>query len=123
MRVGHLQRGARQRDLAHETAVRDFQAPDDGVAIAEGPRDMSRVAQLAERYGGKTRAVLKLGGRAAILLTASVFNLFSWMLAAVITLFGFCSSCKRAAERATERWIRRRKARAAACRPSALAAA
>jgi hypothetical protein len=35
------------------------------------------------------------------------------MLAAVMTLFGFCSSCKRTAERATERWIARRKARAA----------
>jgi hypothetical protein len=86
------------------------QAALDGLKIAEGPRDMSRIAQLAERYGGKTRAVLKLGGRAAILLTASVFNLFSWMLAAVMTLFGFCSSCKRTAERVTERLIRRRKA-------------
>jgi hypothetical protein len=88
------------------------QAALDGLKLAEGPRDMSRIAQLAERYGGKTRAVLKLGGRAAILLTASMFNLFSWMLAAIMTLFGFCSSCKRAAERATERAIRRRKARA-----------
>jgi hypothetical protein len=74
---------------------------------------MSRIAQLAEKYGGKTRAVLKLGGRAAIMLTAGAFNLFSWMLAAVMTLFGFCSSCKRTAERVTERLIRRRKERAA----------
>jgi hypothetical protein len=85
----------------------------DGLKLAEGPKDMSRIAKLAEKYGGKTRAVLKLGGRAAILLSASVFNLFSWMLAAVMTLFGFCSSCKRTAERATERWIVRRKSRAA----------
>jgi hypothetical protein len=89
------------------------QAALDGLKIAEGPKDMSRIAQLAERYGGKTRAVLKLGGRAAIMLTASMFSLFSWMLAAIMTLFGFCSSCKRTAERVTERMIRRRKARAA----------
>jgi hypothetical protein len=34
-------------------------------------------------------------------------------LAAIMTLFGFCSSCKRTAERVTERLILRRKARAA----------
>jgi hypothetical protein len=89
------------------------QAALDGLKIAEGPRDMSRIAKLAERYGGKTRAVLKLGGRAAIMLTVGAFNLFSWMLAAIMTLLGFCSSCKRTAERATERLILRRRARAA----------
>jgi hypothetical protein len=98
------------------------QAALDGLKIAEGPRDMSRVAKLAERYGGKTRAVLKLGGRAAIMLTIGAVNLFSWMLAAIMTLLGFCSSCKRTAERATERLILRRKARAARQR-LALAAA
>jgi hypothetical protein len=100
-------------DVGRVQAKAGTQAALDGLAIAEGPRDMSRIARVAEQYGGKTRAVLKLGGRAAILLTASVFNLFSWMLAAVMTLFGFCSSCKRTAERATERWIARRKARVA----------
>jgi hypothetical protein len=83
---------------------------------------MSRIAKLSERYGGKTRAVLKLGGRAAIMLTAGMLNLFSWLLTAAMTLFGFFSSCKRAAERATERWIARRKARALRRQP-ALAAA
>ena len=87
------------------------QAALDGLKLAEGPRDVSRVAKVAEKYGGKTRAVLKLGGRAAILLTASAFNLFSWMLAAILTVFGFCSSCKRTAERATERYVLRRKVR------------
>jgi hypothetical protein len=110
-------------DVGRVQAKAGTQAALDGLKIAEVPRDMSRIAQLAEKYGGKTRAVLKLGGRAAIMLTAGVFNLFSWMLAAVVTLFGFCSSCKRTAERATERWIRRRKSRAAARRQSALAAA
>ena len=109
-------------DVGRVQAKAGTQAALDGLKLAEGPKDMSRIAKLAEKYGGKTRAVLKLGGRAAILLTVSVFNLFSWMLAAVMTLFGFCSSCKRTAERATERWIARRKARAAR-RQSAFAAA
>ena len=95
----------------------------DGLKLAEGPRDMSRIAQLAEKYGNKTRAVLKLGGRAAIWLTMSTLSLFSWMLAAVTTLLGFCASCKRTAERATERWIARRKIRAARAQAALAAAA
>ena len=83
---------------------------------------MSRIAKVAEKYGNKTRAVLKIGGRAAIWLTLSTFNLFSWLLAAAMTVLGFCASCKRSAERATERWIRFRKARALR-RQMALAAA
>jgi hypothetical protein len=110
-------------DVGRVQAKAGTQAALDGLKIAESPRDMSRIAQLAEKYGGKTRAVLKLGGRAAIMLTTSAFSLFSWMVAAVMTLFGFCSACKRTVERATERWIRHRKARAAALRQSALAAA
>jgi hypothetical protein len=100
-------------DVGRVQARAGTQAALDGLKVAEGPKDMSRIAKLAEKYGGKTRAVLKLGGRAAIMLTAGAFNLFSWMLAAVMTLFGFCSSCKRTAERVTERLIRRRKERAA----------
>ena len=110
-------------DVGRVQAKAGTQAALEGLKIAEGPRDMSRIAQLSEKYGGKTRAVLKLGGRAAIMLTVSVFNLFSWMLAAVMTLFGFCASCKRTVERATERWIRHRKARAAAHRQAAFATA
>jgi hypothetical protein len=86
----------------------------DGLKIAEGPKDMSRIARLAEKYGGKTRAVLKLGGRAAIMLTMGAVHLASWVFSAILTLFGFCASCKRAAERATERYLLRRKARALA---------
>jgi hypothetical protein len=114
-------------DVGRVQAKAGTQAALDGLKLAEGPKDMSRIAQLAEKYGGKTRAVLKLGGRAAIMLTVGAFNLFSWMVAAVMTLFGFCASCKRTAERVTERLIRRRKARAArrqlALAATALAAA
>ena len=44
------------------------QAALDGLKIAEGPREMSRVAALAEKKGSKTRAILKMLGRGAILL-------------------------------------------------------
>ena len=83
----------------------------DGVRLAESPRDVSRIARLSEKYGSKTRAVLKVGGRAVILLTASAFNLFSWLVFAIMTVYGFCASCKRTVERATERHLQRRKAR------------
>jgi hypothetical protein len=83
----------------------------DGLKIAEGPRDVSRIARLAESKGTGTRAILRLFGRGAIWLTASAFNLFSWALGAVVTLFGFCSACKSAAERATARYLARRKRR------------
>jgi hypothetical protein len=83
----------------------------DGLKIAEGPRDVARVARLAETKGGKTRAILKMFGRGALVLTASAFNLFSWTLSAVFMLWGFCSAVKRTTERATERAIERRKAR------------
>jgi hypothetical protein len=109
-------------DVGRVQAKAGTQAALDGLKIAEGPKDMSRIAKLSERYGGKTRAVLKLGGRAAIMLTAGMLNLFSWLLAAAMTLFGFCSSCKRTAERATERWIARRKARARRRQPASAAA-
>lgn len=92
------------------------QAALDGLKVSEGPRDLARVAKLAEKQGGKTRAILKIAGRGAILLTAGTFSLFVWLLGAIFALFGFCSACKRAAERATERYILRRKARRAAAR-------
>ncbi|HLH93482.1 MAG TPA: hypothetical protein VKW08_00040 [Xanthobacteraceae bacterium] len=99
-------------DVGRVQAKAGTQAALDGLKLAEGPRQMSRIAQVAERYGPKTRAVLKLGGRAAIMLTMSAVNLFSWLFAAAWTLFGFCASAKRMVERATERAIARRKARA-----------
>jgi hypothetical protein len=101
-------------DVGHVQAKAGTQAALDGLKLAEGPRDMSRIAQVAERYGPKTRAVLKLGGRAAIMLATSSISLFSWLVSAALTLLGFCASFKRTVERMTERWIARRKARALA---------
>ena len=87
------------------------QAALDGLKLAEGPRDMSRVARLAAAKGGKTRAVLKLAGRGAIVLTVGAFNLANWMLWALVTAFGLVSALKRMTERTTERYCARRRRR------------
>jgi hypothetical protein len=98
-------------DVGRVQSKAGTQAALDGLKIAEGPRDVARIARLAESKGTRTRAILKMFGRGAIWLTASAFNLFAWLLGAVLTLFSFCSACKSAAERATERYLARRKTR------------
>jgi len=100
-------------DVGRVQSKAGTQAALDGLKLSEGPRDVSRVAQLAEKYGAKTRAVLKIAGRGAIWLTLSAFNLFIWMMGAVLAFFGFCASCKRTVERATEHRIAKRKAKLA----------
>jgi hypothetical protein len=89
------------------------QAALDGLKLAEGPRDMSRIARLAATKGGKTRAILKLAGRGALLLTIGTFNLAMWVFWAALTILGFVTSLKRTAERMTERYCVRRKLRRA----------
>src|SRR3954453_654788 len=87
------------------------QAALDGMKLAQGPRDMSKIARLAATKGGKTRAILKLAGRSAIVLTVGAFNLANWMLWAIVTAFGLVSALKRMTERATERSCARRRLR------------
>jgi hypothetical protein len=87
------------------------QAALDSLKVAEGPQDVSRLARLAAAKGTKTRAIIKLLGRAAIVLTASALDLAMWLFWAAFMLFGFASSCKAAVERMTLRYIRWRKAR------------
>jgi len=87
------------------------QATLDSLAVAERPEDMSRLARLTAAKGGKTRAIVKLLDRAAIVLTASAFDLAVWLFWAALTLFGFVSSCKAAVERMTQRHLDRRKVR------------
>jgi hypothetical protein len=89
------------------------QAALDGMKLAQGPRDMSKIARLAATKGGKTRAILKLAGRGAIVLTVGAFNLANWMLWAIVTAFGLVSALKRMTERATERSCARRRLRRA----------
>jgi hypothetical protein len=71
---------------------------------------MARVARLAEARGGTTRAILKLGGRAAIALGAAAFNLASWLFSALMAVVGFLSAVKGLTERVTRRWLHWRKA-------------
>jgi hypothetical protein len=104
-------------DVGRVQARAGTQAALDGLKLAEGPRDMSRIARLAAAKGGKTRAILKLAGRAAIVLTMGAFNLASWIFWAMLTGFGLVCSLKRTVERITERHCarrRRRRVRAAA---------
>ena len=84
----------------------------DTLKIADTPRDVERVAQLAEKEGSKTRATLKLLGRGAVALTLATFNLSLWVLGAIFALLGFVISLKSGVERFTWRHLQRRKARA-----------
>jgi hypothetical protein len=87
------------------------QAALDSLKIAEEPRDVSRLARLSAAKGGKTRAIIKLLGRGAIMLAVGAFDVATWMLWAALMLFGFVSSLKTATERMTLRYLRWRKAR------------
>ena len=98
-------------DVGRVQARAGTRAALDGLKLAEGSRDMSRIARLAAAKGGKTRAILKLAGRGAIVLTVGTFNLAMWLFWAIVTVFGFVSSLKRMAERVTERYCVRRRLR------------
>jgi len=74
----------------------------DTLKIAEGPEDVARAARLAEASGGKTRAILKLLGRGALLLAASAFNLSWWVFGALFALFSLLASIKATTERVTQ---------------------
>jgi len=87
------------------------QAVLDTLKVAEGPEDVSRLARLAAAKGTKTRAIVKLLGRAAIVLTTTALDVALWLVWAAFMVFGFVASCKAAVERATLRYLRWRKAR------------
>ena len=83
----------------------------DTLRIADGPKDVARAAQLAETRGGKTRAIMKLLGRGALLLVTGAFDLAMWLLGAAFALLGVLSSIKATTERLTQSWCDRRRAR------------
>jgi ATP-dependent protease HslVU (ClpYQ) peptidase subunit len=83
----------------------------DTLKIAEGPKDVSRAARLAEAEGGKTRAILKILGRGALLLLGGAFDLTLWLISALLALFGVLATIKSTTERATQAWLDRRKSR------------
>jgi len=98
-------------DVGRVQAKAGTQAALDGLKLAEGPRDVARVAKLAEKKAGKTRAILKVLGQGALGLAFAAFDLALWMFWAALTLFGFVSAAKSATERATARYLARRRLR------------
>ena len=110
-------------DVGRIEAKAGTRAALDGLKVAQGPADMKRLARLAAAKGPKTRAIIKLAGRAAIVLTAAAVDLTSWLFSALLALLGFCSAVKGTTERATLRYLRWKKARRERLRWEALAAA
>jgi hypothetical protein len=98
-------------DLGRVQSRAGTQAALDGLRIAQGPRDVARVARLADVKGSRTRAILKMFGRGALFLAIGAFNLTWWLLAAIVTVFSFVTALKRTTERCTERYCERRRAR------------
>ena len=83
----------------------------DVVKVADNPKDLARAARLAEGKAGQTRAILKILGRGALLLTAGAFNLASWLFSALLFLLGVVASIKSLTERLTMAWLRHARAR------------
>jgi hypothetical protein len=108
-RAGGLMRAA--RNVGEIQTKAGTRAALDALKIAESPRELARVAKLAEKSGGKTRAILKTVGRSAIVLSTALFDLGLWIIGALLTLLGFTASMKSATERLTVRALRRRKIR------------
>jgi hypothetical protein len=86
----------------------------EGLRLSESPREVARVARLAEKEGTKTSAILKLAGRAAFVLTAIVVELVGWVLSALWVIIGLLMAIKSTTERTTERYLRWRRKRHAA---------
>ena len=83
----------------------------DVVKIADNPKDLARATRLAQSKGSQTRAILKVLGRGALLLTAGAFNLASWLFGALVFLIGLVASIKSLTERLTMAWLHRARAR------------
>lgn len=98
-------------DVGTVQAKAGTQAALDGLKLAQNPTDMARIAKLAEKKGGKTRAILKTLGRGAFLISLATFNLAAWILGTILTLFGFVTAAKSGVERMTQRVLDRGKAR------------
>jgi|RhiMethySRZTD1v2_1073278.scaffolds.fasta_scaffold01486_11 hypothetical protein len=99
------------RDVGRIEKAAGGRAALDALKIAKEPRDITRVAKLAEKEGSRTRAILKVAGRSAIMLAASAFDASLWLLGALLAVFGFVSAFKSAVERTALRIFRRRRER------------
>lgn len=83
----------------------------DALKIAEHPQDVAKLGRLAEAKGPRTRAIVKLLGRGAIVLTGALFDLALWVFWALLNLLAFCAAAKRAMERMTLRHCQRQRLR------------
>ena len=108
-KAGALFRAA--KDIGRVGEKAGVRAAQDTLRVAETPKDLTRAARLAEASGGKTRAILKLLGRGALVLAAGAFDLTMWIMGAALALFGLLSSIKTTTERLTQSWLDRKKAR------------
>jgi hypothetical protein len=99
-------------DVGRAQAKAGTRAVVEGIKLVQGPKDVKRLARLAEAKGGKTRAIVKFLGRGAIALTVAAFDLALWVFWAVLSLFGFVAAMRRSVERlACAYFARRRRAR------------
>lgn len=96
-------------DLGRVQKAAGGRAAFDSLKIAKEPGDITRVAKLAEKEGSRTRAILKIAGRGAIMLAAFALDASVWLMGALFVLFGFVSALKNATERAALRFFRRRR--------------
>jgi hypothetical protein len=99
------------RDVGRVEKAAGGRAAMDALKIAKEPGDITRVARLAEKEGSRTRAILKVAGRSAIMLAALAFDTSFWLLGAAFAVLGFVSALKSAVERTTMRVLRHRRER------------
>jgi hypothetical protein len=107
------------RDLGRVQGKAGMRGALDTLQVAQTPREVGRVAKIAEKHGLRTRAILKVFGRSAIMLAVGSVNLVLWILGAAFSLLSFVWSLKRGVERMAERHLRRRKQRRLRARESA----
>ena len=78
---------AHLRDVAGDVAIIGRRAgvrgAQEALAITRDKAEVRRVARLAETRGVSTRAVLKILGRGALVLTTAGLTLFGWITAGI----------------------------------------
>ncbi|MEW6255604.1 MAG: hypothetical protein AB1592_06580 [Pseudomonadota bacterium] len=79
-------------DLGTVQAKAGTRAALDGLALADGTRDVTRLARLAEKSGGKTLFILKSAGRSAFVITSALLSFLWWGVGALIWLFGLVTA-------------------------------
>ena len=86
-----------------------------GLSLVKAARRSGRLNPVLAVRAAREAIVLARNnsvlGRAAIVLTATTFDLAMWLIWAAFAALGFCASCKTAVERMTQRLLLRSKAR------------